>query len=492
MFATFSGWVSSAADAVNSLSDQGLDAVRQTGLIDALQNTTLQVSSTAPTSPDQQLAVKDFMTPPATWTGSSDEWKWCIEAALDDRNTCAITPTTLKSDDNLWQEIHSLITRLKKNAVATAAPSTPEAGASTTEPVAVEPLDNLKGTYTPSADLVAFIQAHTSIYEVRSYVVPLFTSDEDYWLNLGWRLTLYRLCTNAGDLLTVMRTLSKLPARLYDIACAEKRAAEEVAETNRAAAAGREAARANNNGDEDADYEEEEVEETAYAGRPHLTDNSAYWSERRKQYEAAQEKFAWLRETQDRIKKEMELARGNVKLLESLLQRQEASSAVGVSLRDSCNYHKVKLSRLIADVCAAPEDNTKGTVLDAASGSLFHELFQCNEAVKNVLHAYAGLSQKGGSGGSPKAQAPPLRSPTPTSPSREVATANDAPASLSLGTKTRTSASPKTQSVASSSAVELSAAGSASPVLASAQRNSRDNDDDEGSFEAKLPWSMDE
>lgn len=512
MFSAFSGWVTSAADAVNKISDQGLDAVRQTGIIDVLQNTSAQ-SGSAATAVEGQLAVKDFMTPPATWAGSSDEWQWCVKAALNDANTCAITPTTMQSDDNLWQEIHSLIKGLSKSGAAAAT-----AEAETPAPqVSADLVNKVKGSYAPTADLVAFIQAHKNIYTVRSYVVPLFTSDDDYWLNLGWRLSLYRLCSTADELLQVMRTLSKLPARLHDIADAETRAAAEAAEAKRAAAARRESARAKRtqheggikdgeeesteNEEEENEVEEEEEEEsdTEYVGKAHLTDSTAYWSEMRKRYEAEQEKFAWLRETQERVRKEMELARGNVKLLHSLLQRQEAFSALGVSVCDSCKYHKVKLSRLIGDICASADEMTKGTVLDSSTGSLFHELFQCNEDVKNVLHAYAERNSE--AGGSPQAPvaAAPANTSAPTSPLRAVstATAPEATASPSVQpAEAHASATPKAQSVASSSAVELSAAGSVSHVPSAAaapKKNSDDDDDDdEGSFEAKLPWSMDD
>jgi hypothetical protein len=497
MFSAFSGWVSSAADAVNRISDQGLDVVRQTGLIDALQSATAPTNPAAAASTDKQLAVKDFMTPPAAWMGSSDEWQWCVKAAMNDINTCAITPTTMKSDENLWQEIYSLTTGLLNKSAAT-----PEVGPSAT---AANLLNDVEGCYSPSADLVDFIQAHTDIYTVRSYVVPLFTSDENYWLNLGWRLALYQLCTNAGDLLTMMQTMSKLPARLHDIANAAKRATAKAAEAQRATAARREAALASkisvkdeDDSDDGTDDDEKEDEVVKYVNKPHLTDNSAYWSEKQQQYEAEQEKFAWLRETQERVKKEMELARGNVKLLDSLLQRQEASSTLGVSVCDSCKYHKVKLSRLIGEICAAPVENTKGTVLDAETGSLFVELFQCNEDVKNVLHAYAGCSQEPGhSGGSPKSQAPPMSSSTPTSPLRadsaSAAAANDAASSLvAQPADTRVSPSLNAQSVAPSSAVERSAAGSKSHTPVAVKNNSDDDDDDEGSFEAKLPWSMDD
>ncbi|KPI85087.1 hypothetical protein ABL78_5853 [Leptomonas seymouri] len=486
MLSAFSDWVSSAADAVNKISDQSLDVVRKTGLIDALQNTELQATSTEATLIGEELTVKDFMTPPAAWVGSSDEWQWCIKAALNDPNTCAITPGMLKSDDDLWQEIHSLIAGLSKNGAATAVFTAPEAGVAT-KPTTVEPMNTMDGAYTPSADLVAFIQEHTSIYKIRSYVVPLFTSDEDYWLNLQWRLTLYRLCTNADDLLMVMQTLSKLPVCLQDIADAEKRAPENVAEANHAAAAKREAARVDNKKrDEDVGKEERR-----YGKQSHLADNSAYWNEMKQLHEAEQVKFSWLREMQDRAKKEMELARGNVKLLNSLVQRQEASSALGVSVSDSCKYHKVKLSRLIGDVCTAPEENTKGTVLDLESGPLFHELFQCNEDVKNVLQFYEERSQKDGSGGSLNAQALPISSSTPTTPNREATAASDACVSLSQPVETPTSTWTKAQS-ATSSAAEQSEAVSVSHTPVAFQKRDSEDDDNEGSFEAKLPWSMDD
>lgn len=476
MFSVFTEWISSAADAVNKISDQGLDAVRNAGLIDALQGTVPEASSaTATASTDkaegqqqQQLAVADLMNPPATWKGSSGEWQWCMKAALNDVNTCAITPVMLKSDDNLWKEIHSLMTELDKSVAAAAATDSTATSATSSE----ELLNNVGGTYAPAADLVAFIQAHMDIYSVRSYVVPLFTSDENYWLNLGWRLALYRRCVNANDLFTVMRTLSKLPARLHNIAEAVRHAAE--------AAAAQHAVKTAAAADDDDDEEE------AYVERPHLRDNSAYWNEKKRQYEAEQAKFAWLRETQDRVKKEVELARENAKLLDSLLQRQEASSALGVSVYDSCKYHKVKLSRLIGDVCAAPDENTNGTVLDTTSGPLFLELFQCNEDVKNVLHAYAGRSQEGDSstGSSPKAVAAPATSSTSTSlPPPAATTASEASASPPQPVEVH--------SITSSSAVELSAAGSVSHRSATAKRD-YSGGDDEGSFEAKLPWSMDD
>lgn len=476
MFSAFSGWVSSAADAVNKLSEEGLDAVRQTGIIDALQSVATQPTSADAASAEKQLTLTDLMTPPSTWAGSVEEWEWCIEAAMNDANTCAITPATMKADDNLWQETHSLLTSLDKRAAASTASA--ETAAVTT-PTAATALENIETTFTPAADLVAFVQSHASVYEVRSYVVPLFTSDEDYWLNIGWRLSLYRLCTNTADLLKVLQTLSKLPARLHDIADAEKRAAEAAA-AKRAAAL---AEKKNEDADGEGVEEEEEEEEEEYVETPHLSDNSAYWREMTQQYEAEREKYAWLRDVQERVKKEMELARGNVKLLESLLQRQQASSPLSVSVCDSCKYHKVKLSRLIADVCAAPEENTRGTVLDSESGALFQELFQCNEDVKNILHAYAGRGQDGGP------TTPASTSSAPTSPQHDAAAQRKPSASPPQLAEARPTTSPKIASAESSSAVELSAAGSAHDVAATPKS---DSDGDEGSFEAKLPWSMDD
>ncbi|CAG9578524.1 conserved hypothetical protein [Leishmania major strain Friedlin] len=482
MFSLLNNWVESAADAVKSVSSKGIDAVRQTGVLDALESVSVNPNSAAAAAAPQEktLSVPDIMTPPATWAGSEEEWVWCVEAALRDPNTCALTPATLRVDASLWEEMKTTVAHLLdappspgKNDLSAPTPTANSTEASAA--LAVKLLERTGDPYTPAADLVKYIQEHYDVYRVRSYIVPRFTSDDDYWLNIGWRIDLYRQCTNAGQLLTLMQTLSRLPQPLRDIVAAARKPAAPKSEAVGSAQHG--GGDAPQNDDEDEDCEEEVI---------HLKDSTKYWHNIRMQYEVIQEKFVWLRETEERVRKEMELAGGNVKLLSSLIQRKEASTALGASVFDSCQYHKVKLSRLIADICAAPAEHSEGTLLDSHSGTLFHALVKCNDYVKAVLEAYADRPPSGS--GSPKGV---VSSPTAAAPpsAKQDSPAQCKDSSTEAGTaEATTSALPKPSDTGGSSPVELRL--SASDSALDPDNNKADGSGEE-SFEAKLPWSMD-
>ncbi|CAC9515284.1 conserved hypothetical protein [Leishmania infantum JPCM5] len=470
MFSLLNDWVESAADAVKSVSSKGIDVVRQTGVLDALESVSVNPDSAAAAAAPQEktLSVPDIMAPPATWAGSKEEWVWCVEAALRDPNTCALTPATLRADASLWEEMKTTVAHLLeappppgKNDLSAPTPT----GNSTEAPAALAAklLERTGDAYTPAADLVKYIQEHYEVYQVRSYIVPRFTSDEDYWLNIGWRINLYRQCTNAGQLLTLMQTLSRLPQPLHDIAAAARK--PEAPKSEAVGSAQHEGGGdARQNDDVDEDFEEEVI---------HLKDNAKYWHNTCMQYEVIQEKFVWLQETEERVRKEIELAGGNVKLLSSLIQRKEASTALGASVFDSCQYHKVKLSRLIADICAAPAEHSEGTLLDSHSGTLFHALVKCNDYVKAVLEAYADRPPSGS--GSPKGV---VSSPTSAAP---ASARQDSPAQCE---------EPSTEvGTGGSSPVELRLSASGSSL--DPDSNKADGSDEEP-FEAKLPWSMDD
>ncbi|CAM40434.2 conserved hypothetical protein [Leishmania braziliensis MHOM/BR/75/M2904] len=486
MFSTFSDWAVSAADTLASISNQGIEVVRYTGVLDALESVSTNPNSTAEAaaSNEKMLSVPDIMTPPTSWAGSEEEWVWCLEAALRDPNTCAITPAILRADAPLWEEMKKTIAHLlappsepgKKDS-PTPTPTDSEAGGSAD--VATKLFERTGGAYTPASDLVKYIQEHYEVYQVRSYIVPRFTSDEDYWLNIAWRMGLYQQCTDAGQLLGLMQTLSRLPQPLRDIAAAMEPTSSPAPATF-GSAQHEEGGNSHQNGDDDRDRKDE-------AEALHLKDNTEYWHRIRMQYEAIQEKLAWLREMEERVTKEMELASGNVKLLGSLLQRKEASTALGASVLDSCQYHKVKLSRLIADICAAPAEHSEGTLLDSRSGTLFHALLKCNDDVKAVLETYAGYPPSGPE--SPKrVESSSSASPAPASTKQNSPAPCEESTTEANTEESTTSPLTKPQCTSGSCPVELRAAASGGAH----QPGSDDVDKDEESFEAKLPWSMDD
>ncbi|KAG5496740.1 hypothetical protein JIQ42_03573 [Leishmania sp. Namibia] len=485
MFSLFNDLVTSAAEAVKSISDQGIEVVRQTGVLNALESVSGNPDSAATdaASQEEKLCVADIMTPPDTWTGSKEEWVWCMEAALCDPNTCALTPACLRGDAPLWEDVKTTVERLfaspprpEKEGSPTLAPTSNGAEASAT--LALNLLEKTGGAQAPAADLVKYIQEHYAVYQVRSFTVPRFTSDEGYWLNIRWRIDLYKQCTNAEQLLTLMQTLSRLPQRLHNIATTVKQSAAAKAE-----AFGR---AEHEDGDDCQDGDDEDYAENKTEVM-HLQDNTEYWHMIRTQYEAIQEKRAWLREIEGRVKKEMELASGNVKLLGSLLQRKEASTALCASVFDSCQYHKVKLSRLIADICAAPAEHREGTVLDSRSGGLFHALVNCNDDVKAALEAYAGRSPS--VPGSPNRVASTPTSSAPASAKHGSAARCEEPSMETSTVEAAASAPQKSRCSAGSSPVELKTAASGS-TFHSVGNNAVDSGEE--SFEAKLPWSMDD
>ncbi|KAK7195451.1 hypothetical protein NESM_000472300 [Novymonas esmeraldas] len=507
MFSSFSSWVASATDAVKVISDQGLEAVRQTGVLDALESAVASTAAAGPVPQKTQLCVADMMVPPSTWSGSEEEWAWCVSAALRDPNTCAITPAAMRADAALWANVKAAVAHLLApapqsvstgTAVLTQAGNTTEASTA----LAAELLDGEPAARSPAADLVQYVIAHHDVYTVRSDTVPRFASDNEYWLNLGWRLNVYRHCVDANQLLTLMRTLSQLPQPWRDMAAAAARTAQakdaaraepRVAAPQRdseetAAAAAQDAGTTHDAEDEeDEDEDEDEDEEEGEGQVVLLKDNTEYWHTVRRQYDVMQEKFGWLREMGERARKEMDLASGNVKLLGSLLQRGEASTPLGASVFDSCQYHKVKLSRLLAEVCAAPEEHSAGTTLDTSSGAMFHALVKCNDDVKAVLEAYSSRSPS--SSGSPKGRAPSPPSPAPaTAKQSQLAPRTEPPSEIcSPVAAVAAAASPSSQApqpAACSSPVEVSAAFS--------RGGDHIDDDSEESFEAKLPWSTDE
>lgn len=480
----FNDWAESAADAVKSVSSKGIDIVRQTGVLDALESVPVDHNSaTAAAAPQEKtLSVPNIMTPPPTWAGSEEEWVWCVEAALRDPNTCALTPATLRVDASLWEELKTTIAHLLEappppGKADSPAPTPTDNSTEASAALAATLLERTGDTYTPAADLVMYIQEHYEVYQVRSYTVPRFTSDEDYWLNIGWRIDLYRQCVNAGQLLTLMQTLSRLPQPLRDIAAAASKAATAKAEAV-GSAPHKGGGDACQNDDVDEDREEEVI---------HLKDNAKYWHNIRMQYEVIQEKFVWLRETEERVRKEMELAGGNVKLLSSLIKRKEASTALGASVFDSCQYHKVKLSRLIADICAAPAEHSEGTLLDSHSGALFHALVKCNDYVKAVLEVYADRQPSGSE--DPKGVVSPPTSEAPASAKQDSPAQCEDPSTEAGTAEAATSVPPKPWVTGDSSPVELRLSASDSSLDPD---SSKADGSGEESFEAKLPWSMDD
>ncbi|GET90894.1 hypothetical protein, conserved [Leishmania tarentolae] len=482
MFSLLNDWVESAADAVKTVSSKSIEVVRQTGVLDVLESVSVNPDSAAAMAAPQgkTLSVPDIMAPPATWTGSKEEWVWCMEAALHDPNTCALTPATLRMDAPLWEDVKTTVARLLETPPSPGQhdlPASTSTGNSTeaSAALAVKLLERTSDAYTPAEDLVKYIQEHYDVYQVRSYIVPRFTSDEDYWLNIGWRIDIYRQCTDAAQLLKLMQILSCLPKPLRDIAAVARKPAEAKAE-----AVG--STPHEGSDDRQNDAEDDFGEETF-----HLKDNTRYWCNVRMQYEAIQEKFSWLQETEERVRKEMELAGGNVKLLNSLIQRKETLTALGASVFDSCQYHKVKLSRLIADICAAPAENTEGTLLDPHSGTLFHELLKCSDYVKATLEGYAdppfsGLGSTNEIVSSPTSAAPASVKQDSPSHYEEPSTETGASEATPL-------AQPKACGTGSSSLVELRRSASGSSVD---HVNSKAHNSDEESFEAKLPWLMDD
>ncbi|KAG5498788.1 hypothetical protein JKF63_03077 [Porcisia hertigi] len=477
MFSLFNDLLTSAAVVVNDISDQGIEMFHKAGILDALESVSDNPNSTAAAalSNEQTLSLTDIMTPPTAWAGSQEEWVWCVKAALCDPNTCALTPTILRSDASLWEEIKTTVAQLfaappQPGKMESPVPTETEIGSEASANVASELLERAGSKLTPTADLVKYVQENYKVYRVRSDVVPRFTSDEDYWLNMKWRTDLYQQCINAEQLLTLMQVLSRLPKPLRDMAAPANRKTK--AEKN-------EYGNVQHEGGNDGDDEDNRED----GQRVILRDNTNYWRDMRREHEAIQEKFAWIRETEKLVKKEIQLASSNVKLLGNLLQRQEASTTLGASVFDSCQYHKVRLSRLIADVCAAPTEHTEGTSLDSKTGALFQALAQCNDDVRAVLEAFVNrppgdFENTDGVVSSPSL---PTQSAEPSLP-----VTDEVPSRKTTIADTTTSATQKVGYARESSPVKLSA----SAREGSLRPDSIADDSGESSFEAKLPWSM--
>lgn len=431
MFSIFSDLVEKASSSIKAISDE----VERWDVESSVSPTT-----DTPNPGTTILTAAQLLTVPPRWDGNAEEWRLLIEAALQDLNTCATGPQKLQQNSQLWGKVYHTACELLA-ASGDAKKSEEEVAQS------AETLLNNMVAYSPGVDLVDMIATNPKIHQMWSDAVPRYISDDAYWLNIGWRLNLYQLCRTVPELLHLMRLLSSLPLRVAGAVRKETEPA--IPEAGGPAI-------------------EPTIENPANA-LPN--GSSVYWDEVERQWNAIREHQSWLHDMEERIRKEIELSDGNVKLLGSLLERLEAKTSLGESVFESCEYHKVKQSRLLSDISIASPDRTEGTSLDMRTGAVFLSLMESNGKVKRILDAYHASSTTVSAEGKSLEPSP--------SKSMELGTAGVADVAQSEPRN----ASPLVAEVEETHS-HTSTAGSAGVEEVSDE----DQDDDDKSFEAKLPW----
>ncbi|EPY27695.1 hypothetical protein STCU_05622 [Strigomonas culicis] len=214
--------------------------------------------------------------------------------------------------------------------------------------------------------MLAWVPSEHCVYVVFSLVVPATLSDEAFFDGLGWRSALYHKCTNAEQLLRLMKRLAGL----------DENTAPHAPENKEEKRASRES------GEEEDEEDDEEDDDTWLE-----PDKNEYWySVEQKLVRYVQER-KWFTGKESDIKEETRLAQDNVKLLESLVTKRDVHSALAESVSESCSYHKKKLSKLEEEL-RQDRERLVGTSLDPENGSALRSLWAVCEQLQVALTAF--------------------------------------------------------------------------------------------------------
>ncbi|ORC90779.1 uncharacterized protein TM35_000072030 [Trypanosoma theileri] len=356
MFGVLTSLVQTATEQAKKLTDEGLEFVKQTGVLDleegyndeekstGLDNkevteTTQETSSEVKSEEKEKTKEKErkkqdetccvtkqlLTIPPSEWESPVEEWQMIAESVLMEENTCIIPPSRIIEN----KEIASKICKcLKINSIANL-------------PTPAE-VDACK----PSKEVVEWILSSSEKMEFRSSLVPRLVGDEDYWVNLSWRFHLYHMCRNTDQLLDLVEIVSTEP---------------------------------------------DPVDKTGTQRKKNIgvPNNTEYWKKLRDEVQSKRALKHWIQEQVNNVNHEIELACGNLQLLSKLIKKRETTD-LGNSVCESCKYHKTKLSRLMGDL-AAEQEKLNDSELSVEHGSLFSRLVETNEMLRIKIEAYTDL-----------------------------------------------------------------------------------------------------
>ncbi|EPY22529.1 hypothetical protein AGDE_13259 [Angomonas deanei] len=113
----------------------------------------------------------------------------------------------------------------------------------------------------------------------------------------------------------------------------------------------------------------------------------ACWEELDKEVECIEADRVFVEEQEKEVTENIEHAAGNIKLLETLLAKNEVSSPLAESVRDSCVYHGEKLARLGAAI-EESSGRFQGTALDIKDGSTYRSLQETIATLKRLEEVF--------------------------------------------------------------------------------------------------------
>ncbi|RNE99830.1 hypothetical protein TraAM80_07955 [Trypanosoma rangeli] len=350
MFGALSALVETASARARILTVEGYELVKRTGILDLEKgdsnangtDSEIQNDTTVETAPavaaagdvESQSSVLTHVTkelliaPPPQWESPAEEWTLLAEAVLMEENSCIIPPKTILEDVSLASKLCGLLN---------------------VESIANLPEPPVVGDCEPSQEVVEWLMSSPEKHEFRSSLVPRHVSDEKYWVNLCWRLYLFRLCCNSNQMLDVMEVVSTEPNPLDTTGALRKR----------------------------------------NVGVPNT---ATHWQQLRERLNCRREMTAWLEEQISTVKNELELASSNLQLLTNLISKRETTE-LGDSVSESCKYHKKKLGRLMGEL-RLQQKKLVNSIICPDHGSLFAQLVKMNDQLRVKLEAYASLSSK--------------------------------------------------------------------------------------------------
>lgn len=423
MFPSWSGWAAQlsetmkditeqAADTVVTLTDKGTEAFRQMGILETIDQI-MEAGQSAPSEEPHQLqtkaavfvSMKVEVTPahlPPGWKNTAAEWELLIRAAWCCRSCCVIPPSVYISDKAMWQDITALLHLSEEDAEKLVKGS--------------------EAVYWAPPDTIAWISSNTDVHQMYSDVVPLVVSDEGYLQNIGWRIELCRYTVNAPQLLNLLQLVSLEPL-----------------EVGVGPAGGAEA-----NSDDLA----------SHARWGHAGKVDGYWARTEEAWTAIHESIAWQDTLQTEVRTELTNALSNLNVLRGLT-KQDSNAALAESVYESCEYHKIKLSKLIGEV-QQHQDRLAATPLCQHTGDLYKKLLDVYSDVSAAMITFHDSVRATRSG----REASQTLSRLFATPDGKLESAKS-PTSTTAG------------------AVDMDVA---------ERQHGEDSDDDDTVFEARLPW----
>ncbi|KAH9579831.1 hypothetical protein LSM04_002442 [Trypanosoma melophagium] len=349
MFSAFTSLVQTATEHAKKLTDEGLEFVKQTGMLDLeegyndeekevlhdkevseIKETSSELLNTEETQREEKqnkygVTNKLLTVPPPEWESPVEEWKMVTEAALMEENTCIVPPNSITENEEIASQLCKC---LKVDSI-------------TDLPIPAD-VDACK----PSKEVVDWLLSSPVKLEFRSSLVPRLVEDEDYWVNVSWRFHLYQMCRNTDQLLDLVEIASTEPNPVDTTGTQRKK----------------------NIG---------------------VSNNTEYWKQLRDKVQSKRALTHWIQEQINNVNHEIELASGNLQLLTKIIKKREVTD-LGNSVCESCKYHKTKLSRLMGDL-ESEQEKLNDSVLSTKQGSLFTQLVETNEMLRVKIEAYTAL-----------------------------------------------------------------------------------------------------